>query len=980
MRSILRKLCTLALAATLLPLPVCASEALGNDLVTRTSLLNSETILADGTFWSDTHSDLRQEYYISYAPSERVTPIVTYGETSRSLTTLSAAARSLEARGWRVVAGVNGDYYDTQYGLPIGSTMTEGVFRNLSGDRYYAVGFRSDGTAIIGDPQFSLRATVNGGSGFPIHAYNYLRLSDYGIFLYDHGFNSRHTTGANERGVDVVCSVTGGALTVGETLSLHVDEVLLDTADTLVPEGKYVLTANHKAAAYAGILSMIQPGDELTLSVASGAGNAGDWNGVTNLLGAPVLLVQNGAVVSGLATGSAPRTAIGQRADGTLIFYTIDGRRAGYSIGATLTAVAMRLIELGCVTAVALDGGGSTTIAATMPHETAAHVVNLPSDGSERAVSNHVFLVAPNRSSGQLDHVYLATPAGKALPGATLTLTAAAVDTNYLPMDTPVTLSSDGGTLRGNRITLPAKAGQVTVTAQCKGANAMSVIEAVEPEQIVVRNNATPVTALPVAPNSETTLTAQGVSDHLVLMGGDDCFSWSFAGNGVAFNAQTHTLRAGSGAGAGTLTISCGAKRIDIPVNVAVTPLKLLWDFEEPFSTLSIGEAAPRPGLTLSRWTGSANVRYGHASGRLAYVTDGVTPVTLPLSFEVSAPYHQLEMWICGDGIASLAFETDTGRTDEIVPPSGWQRLTFALPSGARRITGLYLQPGAAKTGVLWLDQLMLNYGKTDAAAPEVALAIDAATNMFTGYAFDALDGAMLTTLRLTLDGTALPYEFDKRTGALSAALPKTDGNAHRVTLTAGDAAGHLTRTTIELPASTTETAFPDTEKHWANASIAYLRRVGLSKGSDDGLYHPDANLTRQEFAVMLWRAFGDGVDYDDVELPFTDAGQIGGWAKDAVCAMYRLGVVNGDGNGAFRPAASVSRQEAAAMLGRLLEKGWAAPELVYPDSGAIASWAVEHVRTLSVLGIFGGYDDGAFHPAEPLTRAQIAAMLYRMN
>ncbi|MFR3922050.1 MAG: phosphodiester glycosidase family protein [Dysosmobacter welbionis] len=43
--------------------------------------------------------------------------------------------------------------------------------------------------------------------------------------------------------------------------------------------------------------------------------------------------------------------------DGTVVFYTIDGRRSGHSIGASLSQVAQRMIELGCVAAIGLDGG-----------------------------------------------------------------------------------------------------------------------------------------------------------------------------------------------------------------------------------------------------------------------------------------------------------------------------------------------------------------------------------------------------------------------------------------------------------------------------------------------------------------------------------------------------------------------------------------------------------------------------------------------
>ena len=995
MKPIFRKTLAAALTAVLLVGSLSvggrsarASDALGHDLAAKSAELNSGTILADGTFWSDSRSDLRQEYYVSYTPSECVTPVVTYGEASRSLTTVSAAARALETRGLRVVAGINGDYYDTQYGLPIGSTMTEGALRNISSDRYYAVGFRADGTAVIGDPQLSMRTMINGGSGFPVYAFNYLRISDYGIFLYDHNFNARHTTGTSESGVDVVCSVADGALTIGGTLTLRVDEVLSEATDTTVPEGKYVLTANRKAAAYADILSELRIGDELTLFVSSGAENAEDWNEVVNLLGAPVLLVRGGAVSGGLETGSAPRTAIGQKADGTLIFYTIDGRKSGYSIGATLTAVGMRLVELGCVTAVALDGGGSTTIAATMPNETAARVVNTPSDGRERAVSNHVFLVAPNQPSGRLDHLYVAASAAKALPGAVLTLTAAAIDTNYIPMEALITFRADSGSVSGNILALPPETGTVTVTANYGGISAETEIKAVEPESIIVRRDGSAVTSLAVPPNSEVALTAQGIANHLVLPGDSDCFTWSYAGDGATLT-DAHTLRTGAGAGIGTLTVSVGGKSVDIPVTVAAAPLKLLWDFESGFTPLADagGESsgAGEPWLTLSRATDGTHVRYGKASGKLAYALNGGTVAALPLDFTVPAGYSELDLWVCGDGGAALSFDTDAGGTDAVVPDKGWMHAVLPLPSGAKRITGLTLRADAEAAGTVWLDQLLLNYGKADDDAPEVSLTLDTEANALTGRAFDAVNGSSLTALRLTLDGAALDYSYDKRSGALTASLPEGGGGAHRVTLTALDAAGHLARATVELPAAEDgAAAFPDTAGHWANAYVAYLKRAGVSKGSDDGLYHPNDNITRQEFAVMLWRALNSGEDYSGVELPFEDNGKIADWATDAVRGMYALGIVNGSGDGKgrfwFNPTAGISRQEAAAMVGRMQEKGWHAEELTYSDSGDIADWAAEYVRVLSTLGVLSGFDDGNFHPADPLTRAQIAAVLYRLN
>ena len=68
--------------------------------------------------------------------------------------------------------------------------------------------------------------------------------------------------------------------------------------------------------------------------------------------------------------------------------YTIDGRQSGYSIGATLTQVAERMVELGCVTALSLDGGGSTTLYFR------GEVINMPSGGKERSVSDVIMFTA----------------------------------------------------------------------------------------------------------------------------------------------------------------------------------------------------------------------------------------------------------------------------------------------------------------------------------------------------------------------------------------------------------------------------------------------------------------------------------------------------------------------------------------------------------------------------------------------------------
>lgn len=317
MKSIIRKFLSLSLAVVLAaaPLNAFASDALGDDLTSSSVEVNERTELNAGTFWSNTYSDLRQENYVVYSPNARVKPIVSGGDYTTQLTTVSTAAKKLEARGYRVVAGINGDYYDTATGIPLGSMMTEGVLRNASSE-YYAIGFRDDGSTVMGKPSFRITAQSDYGRSLTVTAFNYVRQSSFGIYLYDSTFNARATTGTSEEGVDVVCSAVGGSLGLNGSLTLVVEQVIEGGKDTPVGAGQYVLSSNLKAAGYVEQLRALQPGERLTLSVSA---SGSEWSGVTNMIGALYQLVDNGQVCSGLVNGAAPRTAVGLKRDGSIV-------------------------------------------------------------------------------------------------------------------------------------------------------------------------------------------------------------------------------------------------------------------------------------------------------------------------------------------------------------------------------------------------------------------------------------------------------------------------------------------------------------------------------------------------------------------------------------------------------------------------------------------------------------------------------------
>ena len=89
------------------------------------------------------------------------------------------------------------------------------------------------------------------------------------------------------------------------------------------------------------------------------------------------------------ASAAYPRSALGSTRENHLIFFVVDGKRADWSVGISLSRLADELKKLGCVEAMNLDGGGSSTLAMN------GVVLNKPSDGEERAVTS-IFAVVPS--------------------------------------------------------------------------------------------------------------------------------------------------------------------------------------------------------------------------------------------------------------------------------------------------------------------------------------------------------------------------------------------------------------------------------------------------------------------------------------------------------------------------------------------------------------------------------------------------------
>lgn len=164
-----------------------------------------------------------------------------------------------------------------------------------------------------------------------------------------------------------------------------------------------------------------------------------------------------------------------------------------------------------------------------------------------------------------------------------------------------------------------------------------------------------------------------------------------------------------------------------------------------------------------------------------------------------------------------------------------------------------------------------------------------------------------------------------------------------------------------------------DIQGHWAQNTINKWVDKGDISGYPDGTFRPNNMITRAEFVVLVNNAMGytkSGYAYfSDVPSHY--------WGKNAIQTGVAAGYISGDGNGIFRPNDPVTRQEATAMISRILDlKQNESRAYRYTDSYAISNWAKGVVGAVSDAGIMAGYPDGSFGPNRVLTRAEAVLAL----
>lgn len=937
---------------------------------------------------------LQKANYIEYTPNSSVKPVITYADDTLygSKASITNAASHLQNQGYQVLGGVNADFFVLGTSIPLGVVIKDG--RLISSDAWQAaVGFRADGSAVLGQPQSTM--SLAGASGTVWISYFNKTRTSAGIYLLNSDFDDQTHISTNGRSI-ILERLDDTPVTLGGTVKMKVIAKGAGSGSTTITPNQMVLTMDDRCKA---TWVDYPVGEEVTLTV-----NTSDskWMEVDFAVGGKSL-IQNGTVsTSGIDGGSsrAPRTAVAVKDDGTVMLYEIDGRQSSHSVGLTAAQLAAELQSLGYNNAICLDGGGSSALNVRIPGENDLSLVSKPSDGSPRACANYIFLVNQATSDGVAKHIHMRPSTYYVLPGASTYFAAWASDNAYAPASLPsdITYTASSGTVDSAERIFQSDAstsGAVTITGTSSdgsvtGSHAVCVTPAVN--SIQLKSGEYDVSSVSLRGGHSTDLDAVLYHQGMQMASSDALLNWTVSGD-IGTIDENGVFTANENPASGKITCSYGNVSASVAVTVGLSnPQELTpvadFDTAQPFTASD--------GTTLTQVTDYAAVARG--TGALeADVQEDTAELTLPavtttglsvLSFLAKADTTDLTLTA---RFADASGEVLTAPLSGTISDRAYSQFSTTIPENAVSFIGLQITN--ANGHKLWLDHMIMSQrlvNHTDApvislqSAPETVEAGASATvtakitmesgkytlrpQNVTAYVDGAKSSAVYSAESASI---AVP------TGALAAGL-------HQVTIEAVDDAGNRSRVSVPITAgSSTTSSFTDTAGNWANGYINFAAARGLIKGETKNganVFNPQRNLTRNEFAVIMARYLGLDTS-DAADLPFADAARIPSWSAGAIKACYMAGVMNGQldtktNQTRFNPDANITRVEVMTVIAKCLPRGYVASATSFTDQSSIAAWADPFVRYTVATGIITGYADGSIKPNNHITRAEISKVL----
>lgn len=478
-------------------------QGIGNVFIERNSEIYHNTTYHEQIAGHNTQGIERTYFVKADIQNTDLKPYVFEGEVTGTYT-MDTMIKTLEDQGYKVLAGINGDLYDTKSGTPKGLTIHDYKIKTSGYAPEYVISFNEESVATL--EKVNLRYTVKGtinapvinlppviGPKDPIDPIDPIEpieleeeviqpkedvieepvieapvvyvptdySADIGYFNVPFGgssalhlYNRQYASSTKTTTTSVEVILDAGSaekaeLEVGGTITATVVEVRNGNFNTPISDSQLVLSTVGNSS-HAIQLSQLIPGSEVELTVSDMSN--GNLLKSKEAIGVNNVLYDNNQFIS-VGTKVGPKTLIGIKPEGSLILYVLDGRQPGFSEGLGLTDVAKHLVDLGCSTVVAMDGGGSSVINVREGGiDSKAVMKSSPSDKVQRRTTNGLLLVYDTRGNSSPVNLHTYPSNSLVMPGADVQLKTYASDDKFeqVPMKNNVKYNFDSSS--GNSI------------------------------------------------------------------------------------------------------------------------------------------------------------------------------------------------------------------------------------------------------------------------------------------------------------------------------------------------------------------------------------------------------------------------------------------------------------------------------------------------------------------------------------------------
>ncbi|MDR2502431.1 MAG: phosphodiester glycosidase family protein [Oscillospiraceae bacterium] len=708
----------ISVAALAMLIAVCASVSaiaagIGAVRYTNTYMLAPNLTYTDTVAWLD-GVGREESHALTLSPGGDVYPIVLGGNTVYGGATIDAVRNWAESRGHNVLALMNADFFSLSSGVPIGILISNGKYLSSPGGEG-AVAFGAGGGAYItGRAEVSMTLKTASGDVSVPHL-NKMSNALGGIYLFTEEFStvSARTSGENWF---VRFRILSGELAVNSDVALEVTETFVSDSAPPIGAGNMLLACvgagdESFAKFFAGQTVTLQTRcEDAELSAAAYATGCGD------------VLISGGEITDstgwdGAISGRNPRSAIGIKADGGVVALAIDGRDSTISQGATMRALAETLLELGCVSAANLDGGGSTAISVRTPGSAAAAVKNHPSDGALRKCATYIAFVTDARPGGAAKSLALVNNGAPVLSGAKLTLRFAAADSGYAPVAPPDDLTYTSARLDGTAF------GSGYVASGAQGTDRLElyspslgiygygeVFVVTAPTSISVTAGGKEVTKLAASPGDVIPLVPRSTFYRMSVESTPTCYTYAVIGD-IGEVLPDGTFRAGN-CGEGKIRVAAGGTATEIAVSVTgFSDVSDHWSREFVQKLYNAGVVS---GMGGGKFNPDADITRRDFILML-YKAAGGAPVSAGRDFDDVLPgtyYYDAVMWALQNGITN-------GAGDNRFNPGGTltRQDAFAFIYRAQSVLNVYMPDGDAEILSAFLDaDALAEYAKIPAA------------------------------------------------------------------------------------------------------------------------------------------------------------------------------------------------------------------------------------------------------------------------